>query len=120
MAILAFFGVVKEETPIDEEVYVNGKTAVISLASNPTTGYEWSYEIVGSSVEFKEKSYTSDDKTGKLIGAGGTDSFTFEAVKDGKTTVIFTYARSWEATDSTTRTFTFTVSGDEVTVAEIK
>ena len=70
---------------------------VVKLDANPTTGYEWTFQIDGSAVqpdgdEFVPASDGAQPKTGE----GGVHTFNFK----GEATLTFTYARSWEASDS--------------------
>jgi inhibitor of cysteine peptidase len=72
-----------------------GQQMVLKLASNPTTGFDW--EIVGldSAVlqQVGEVEYKSDSM---LIGSGGVDTWTFEAIASGQTHLQLIYHRSWE------------------------
>jgi predicted secreted protein len=73
-----------------------GKAVVITMRSNPTTGYSW---VVAKPVDRKkldpvEKGYIPA-ATG-LVGAGGKDVFVFRAVGTGETTISLKYARAWE------------------------
>lgn len=74
---------------------------VVKLDANPTTGYEWTFQIDGSAVqpdgdEFVPASDGAQPKTGE----GGVHTFNFKADGSGEATLTFTYARSWEASDS--------------------
>jgi len=80
-----------EEGVITLEV---GKTAEISLASNPSTGYSWVAKFDASLVELADQRYVNPG-TGAL-GAAGTEVFVFKGLKKGKTTVVLEYKRSWE------------------------
>lgn len=80
--------------------YGAGDLAVL-LDSNPTTGYEWTYDMDGTAMEAPEAGdYVADDLTTGLNGAGGVQIFQFKADGSGEVTLTFTYARSWEQTDS--------------------
>lgn len=73
----------------------------VKLDANPTTGYEWTFQIDGSAVqpdgdEFVPASDGAQPKT----GVGGVREFNFKADGSGEATLTFTYARSWEASDS--------------------
>ena len=74
---------------------------MVKLDANPTTGYEWTFQIDGSAVqpdgdEFVPASDGAQPKTGE----GGVHTFNFKADGSGEVTLTFTYARSWEASDS--------------------
>ena len=94
-------------TPIDVQV---GEQFVITLESNPTTGYSWQLgspldesvvKLVGS--EFKQPDT-------KLIGAGGKESWTFQGVGPGRTSIRLDYVRPWETNVPPARSETFVVN----------
>ena len=69
----------------------------IKLESNPTTGYEWIYQINNSDVlKLKSNDYKENDKDDKTVGAGGIQTYVFEAVKEGEATITLAYGRNWE------------------------
>lgn len=77
-----------------------GESVSISLESNPTTGYSWQVVAIDESLleMVGEPEYQSDRKGGPLIvGAGGTERFTFKALSPGEATLTLGYARPWEA-----------------------
>ena len=67
---------------------------VVKLDANPTTGYEWTFQIDGSAV------HPASDGAQPKTGEGGVHTFNFKADGSGEVTLTFTYARSWEASDS--------------------
>jgi inhibitor of cysteine peptidase len=91
-----------------------GREIVVTLESNPTTGYTW--ELAGgldtAVVEHVSQSYEQEAGTEGMAGAGGTDTWTFEAVGPGTTTIELDYLRTFEE-GSTTSTFTVTVTVSE-------
>ena len=68
---------------------------VISVDSNPTTGYMWEASYDVGILELVEERYDADQEPG-LVGAGGTQYFRFKALEKGDTTITLTYKRSWE------------------------
>jgi inhibitor of cysteine peptidase len=75
----------------------NGKTFVIRIEENPSTGYSWQYVIADPSIVINtEDRYIASDTTGKLVGSGGKRVLTFGATKTGTTTIKLKYLRSWE------------------------
>ncbi|CAM2793623.1 protease inhibitor I42 family protein [Legionella worsleiensis] len=71
----------------------------VSLAANPTTGYQWTVEQYDKTL-FKLTSSQFQRPKSNLIGAGGQMLFTFTLNK-GKsypksTKLVFQYARAWE------------------------
>ena len=73
------------------------KKAVIELAGNPTTGYSWEYTMSPENI-IREVSneYIADKTETNVVGSGGKFVFTFEAVTQGETTLVFSYRRPWE------------------------
>ena len=108
MTILAFFGLgpknsdVKPEEPAapdwSEGYTVRENEVTFSFISNPSTGYSWETAIDGESVVLTDEQYTNTATPG-VAGAPGTQTYTFTAVKAGKTTLTFTYRRPWESDD---------------------
>ena len=69
----------------------------IALQANPTTGYDWQPVFDGGVISQLNKVYQQDDHSGQqLVGSGGTDFFTYKALKAGQVKITFTYFRSWE------------------------
>jgi inhibitor of cysteine peptidase len=76
-----------------------GQTLVVSLASNPTTGYSWEVAECDEAVvkQVGEVEYAqAAAKDEQLVGAGGTETFRFEATGSGQTTLTLVYQRPWE------------------------
>ena len=69
--------------------------------ANPTTGYEWSYEVENPEVVELEGKYFPDGFSG-LIGSGGSQWYRIRGLSEGVTSVTFRYARSWESEAITT------------------
>jgi inhibitor of cysteine peptidase len=86
--------------PGKQIVAVRGQQFSIALHSNPTTGYEWQPTFDVGAVELKNHTFISDfpvTQQASHIGAGGTDVFTFEALRGGATSIKFDYVRSFES-----------------------
>ncbi len=87
-----------------------GDLIVIQLEGNPSTGYAWEtrdldaamFELVG------EPEFKSDSPD--LIGAGGTLTLTFKALKAGTATLNLVYHRPWETDVEPLDTFSITVT----------
>jgi inhibitor of cysteine peptidase len=76
-----------------------GQILIISLGSNPTTGYSWEVaEIDGAVLEQKGEALFEDEapEGTPLVGAGGTETFKFSGVAEGETTLKLIYHRPWE------------------------
>lgn len=71
-----------------------GELLVVTLSSNPTTGYHW---VVSSNTDDTvlaqqgEPVYTPDPGSEGLMGAGGKDTFTFSGMGEGVTELKMAY-----------------------------
>jgi len=72
----------------------------ITLAGNPTTGYEWQASVDSNYLVLRTQEYQPE---GKAIGAGGRTVFQFRALREGETEISFEYHRSWEGAPLRTR-----------------
>jgi len=73
---------------------------IVALDANPTTGHAWSVNMSVSSVldAVGGPVYTQRQGDPRLVGAGGVTTYRFRAADAvGKTRLIFTYRRPWEA-----------------------
>jgi len=75
------------------------KSFVVSLAANPTTGYNWTVTKYDKKL-LSLKGAAYQKKQSNLIGSGGQMIFTFSLNQGktypAKTTLSFKYARPWE------------------------
>ena len=82
---------------ITGSINVQKHDLAIKLDSNPSTGYSWVVELDKEGIIKESGSYySSRPHIGNLSGAGGTDTFYFDAVSDGKVNITLTYAQHWE------------------------
>jgi inhibitor of cysteine peptidase len=96
-----------EETSESKTINV-GDTFAITLDTNPSTGYAWSWsESNATPVGLVSDTQSS---TSTLIGAGGIETFTFKALAEGSTDLVFAYARSWETNAAPTKRHTVHVT----------
>jgi inhibitor of cysteine peptidase len=72
-----------------------GDRIEVTLPSNQTTGYQWVVTDLGPLTQVGESEYDAPSSTG-VVGAGGTEKFTFEAKKTGSGTLTLEYRRAWE------------------------
>ena len=80
-------------------VNTHARQFTVKLPANPTTGYQWTVrEYDKALLKLTDSSYLASHSG--MIGAGGTMVYTFErldgAVWPKSTTLLFSYARSWE------------------------
>jgi inhibitor of cysteine peptidase len=74
-----------------------GQDLYIALASNPTTGYQWSWhEPANSIVKLMEEPSYSATPTDGSVGKGGTQTFWFRATDEGSQKIRLLYKRPWE------------------------
>jgi inhibitor of cysteine peptidase len=93
------------------------ETFNISLASNPSTGYEWEIRECNYSVlELADSHYGSPKyPSPPPLGAGGWQNWTFRGIKDGKTTLKLVYWRPWEGEESIIDVYTLHITVETVT-----
>lgn len=97
------------------KVMAQGKDLTVELQSNPTTGFEWTAEIEGTTVKAVSDSYQQNKSEKATNGAGGIHTFVFQGVGTGDSTITFKYARSWESgSPEKTITMDLTVTGDVI------
>ncbi|AOW57460.1 TPA: protease inhibitor I42 family protein [Legionella pneumophila] len=97
----------------NNEVVINvsskNPSFVVSLAANPTTGYQWSVVEFDKNLLTLSNSIYEKPKS-NLIGAGGKMLFTFNLNKGktypAQTKMVFKYARSWEPESGTIKNVT--------------
>lgn len=98
--------------PVTKEGYVaagiialdngEGPTApVLVMESNPSTGFDWDWEIDNEAVVSVSTAYVSDmyyDVQDMMppIGGGGKDRVVLSGLNPGDAAVTFTYKRPWE------------------------
>jgi len=72
-----------------------GQKLQISLAGNPTTGFNWELLEHDPTVlkQVGDMEYKADSR---LMGSGGVMTFKFIALASGSTTIQLIYHRSWE------------------------
>ena len=68
----------------------------IVLAANPTTGYGWQLDSKLNEKLIKLVGSRYSGPQTKLVGAGGQELWTFQAVGRGRTRIGLKYVRSWE------------------------
>ncbi|HEY5258087.1 MAG TPA: protease inhibitor I42 family protein [Candidatus Baltobacteraceae bacterium] len=87
-----------------------GSYFLIELASNPTTGYNWSLKGFSHPGVVQALGSGYAPSTSGRMGAGGTYGGQFKAIRPGTTTLTLAYARSFEPGSATMQTFEVTVT----------
>jgi|GEM_PF-669719 len=85
------------------EVPVSTQFAV-SLAENPTTGYQWNATVTQGLTIVSDK-YQQTAGTENLTGAGGIRTWVLQGNETGNQTFSAIYQRSWEATTGNETSF---------------
>jgi len=76
-----------------------GRILVVTLESNPSTGYRWELVEDNESIlkQFGQAEFKSSETSEPpIVGAGGWEIFHFKAVSAGQMTLELVYHRSWE------------------------
>jgi predicted secreted protein len=85
-----------------------GDKLYVKLCSNPTTGFEWSYEMSGDTA-VKEEDHDFEEPEGDVVGVPGKETWTFEATEKGETTINMEYSQPWEGGIKGEWTYTISV-----------
>lgn len=75
-----------------------GQKLVITLDSNPSTGYDWKVVTLPENLLSKEEDVYIPPENPR-IGKGGTRRFVFKALEKGSSVLELAYYRPWEGTD---------------------
>ena len=101
--------IVVTEAQNNGTVYVKqGNYIIVKLQENPTTGYQWNLTTTPGLLVTND-TYESSDKTGKLMGAGGTRTWDITAIATGEQKINAVYGRSWEPVTGNETGFSMTV-----------
>lgn len=89
----------------------DGGSFTVILCSNPTTGFEWSEAAQISDTAVLQQvahKYVAPDS--EMVGSSGKEVWTFQALKDGTSTISMEYSRPWEGGEKGEWTYTLTVT----------
>ena len=100
---------------ISQEVEVAVDSSfTVTLGSNPSTGYQWSESAqISDQTVLQQTAYELVPPTeGQLLAPGtpGKEVWTFQALKEGKSTISMEYSRPWEEGEEAAWTFNLTVT----------
>jgi inhibitor of cysteine peptidase len=87
----------------------SGQTLVVSLESNPSTGYSW--ERAPTEDQILQQAGEPEFREGRpgVVGAPGQQVFRFQATATGTTKLDLVYHRPWEQEAKPEGTFSVTV-----------
>jgi len=103
---------VNEENDGGQIELEQGQILVVTLESNPTTGYRWEQAENQEPIleQMGEAEFIpSDEGEPPIAGAGGWEIFRFKAISAGKMTLQLVYHRSWEEGVEPVKTFSLDV-----------
>jgi len=89
-----------------------GGNIIVTLESNPSTGFSWALSENTNEEVLQEagNEFRIDNPTDPpLMGAGGHEIWTFNALKKGTSTISMEYSRPWEGGEKGVQTFELTV-----------
>jgi predicted secreted protein len=92
----------------DFEIEVGDKVYT-ELCSNPSTGFQWLYEMSGDPA-VKEEDHDFQEPENSIPGAPGKETWTFEGVKKGTAVITMEYSQSWEGGIKNEWTYIMTVT----------
>lgn len=69
-----------------------GEELVIRLGSNPSTGYAWQIHEIGDNLQVVgESRYEATPTEEPVVGSGGHETWRFEAIAEGESTLALHY-----------------------------
>ena len=86
-----------------------GDSFTVTLDSNPSTGFSWSISSITDEDVIDDVNNEFNGADTGMVGAGGQEVWTFEAVDKGSSTIEMKYRRSWEQGVEPAATFNVTV-----------
>ena len=88
-----------------------GDTLKVSLAANPSTGYQWTAQAqISDGAVLTQAGHRAVASAGGPPGASGTEEWTFDAKAPGAATVTTSYGQPWPGGQKNAWTFTAEVS----------
>ena len=90
-----------------------GETMMVTLCSNPTTGFQWEEAQISNTAvlsEIEHRFIGPESSLSQPLGTPGQEVWIFQALQKGTSTTIFHYSRPWEGGEKSAWTFTLTVT----------
>ena len=88
----------------------SNQTLIVKLASNPSTGYNWTVLGDPGPLKLQKTSYRKNSKSAQVVGAPGVQTFQFSAGSAGIANLNLAYRRSWEYNTPPVKTFSLRVN----------
>ena len=102
----------KQKNIVQDINVSNGETITVTLFSNATTGFKWEENTQISDPQVLQQidhKYVAPGNTGGKVGVGGTEAWSFKALKAGTSTIYTEYSQPWEKGTKGTWTFKLNV-----------
>jgi inhibitor of cysteine peptidase len=95
---------------VREMTIPQGSTLLVDIPSNPSTGFSWTGPDIAEPavVKLDDSKYNAPES--QVVGAAGTQTWTFTAAGKGTTKVTMQYSRPWEGGEKSELTFEMTVT----------
>ncbi len=89
----------------------NGQILMITLPSNPTTGFRWVITKTAENVlrSMGPEVYTNPEDAG-MVGSGGKSTWRFKAYQAGQGALLMQYQRPWDQGIAPAKTFACEIS----------
>jgi inhibitor of cysteine peptidase len=90
-----------------------GETITVTLFSNATTGYKWEANAKISDpqvLQQVDQKYVAPGNTDGKVGVGGSEVWSFKALKAGTSTISTEYGQPWEKGTKGTWSFKLNVT----------
>ena len=95
----------KQEGTVSQEIEVDtwSDYLIVSLCSNPTTGFQWELtELTDEKIVAHESNEYIPSEDKEIAGAPGQEVWTFRVHKAGACNITMEYGRPWEGGTKTT------------------
>ena len=88
-----------------------GGTVVLTLESNPTTGFSWTGvdKVDKDILKLERNDYRQNANPAGMVGVGGRTTIAYRALKPGKAKIDLTYMQPWEPDSEFNTNYTVTV-----------
>jgi inhibitor of cysteine peptidase len=83
---------------------------IVKLGSNASTGYEWAEAAISDTNVIAQADRNFVAPKTDMVGAAGTDVWTFDSLKAGTATIKFSYGRPWEGGEKDVYTLTINIT----------
>jgi inhibitor of cysteine peptidase len=87
----------------------SGDSFTVTLDSNPSTGFAWTVSGIADEAVIDDVGNEFKGADTGMMGAGGQEIWTFEAIDEGTSTIEMQYIRPWETGVEPAATFNVTV-----------